>query len=312
MILIIIKNMSSRYAVIDIGSNTMKLNVYLAQDNRIDMLFHKKSITSLASYIDDGVMNEKGIDVIIAQIIDFNNTLKKLEIPNVFVIATAAIRGAQNNLEIIEKVKSATDIEIELIASDLEAVLGYKGLPEELRFAGGINVDVGGGSSEILIHEDNKIVFSKSMPVGCLSLYSEYVSMIFPNREEAEKIKKRVDLELERLMMEEDLKKKVNITAIGGTARAAIKLLNALYPQNASDRILKSQMDEVLDIILSEEHKEKSKVVKTLAVTIPERIHIICIGMLIYQRICERLNIHEMQVSMTGIMDGYLHYRLFE
>lgn len=304
--------MSSRYAVIDIGSNTMKLNVYLAQDNRIDMLFHKKSITSLASYIEDGVMNEKGIDVIIAQIIDFNNTLKKLEIPNVFVIATAAIRGAKNHFEIIEKVKSATDIEIELIASDLEAVLGYKGLPEELRFAGGINVDVGGGSSEILMHENNRIVFSKSMPVGCLSLYSEYVSMIFPNEEEAKRIEERVEEEIERLMMQGDLKKNENVTAIGGTARAAIKLLNALYPGNSSGKILKSQMDEVLDIIISKEHEKKSMVVKTLAVTIPERIHIICIGMLIYKKICEKLAIHEMQVSMTGIMDGYLHYRLFE
>lgn len=304
--------MSSRYAVIDIGSNTMKLNVYLAQDNRIDMLFHKKSITSLASYIEDGVMNEKGIDVIIAQIIDFNNTLKKLEIPNVFVIATAAIRGAKNHFEIIEKVKSRTGIEIELIASDLEAVLGYKGLPEELRFAGGINVDVGGGSSEILMHENNRIVFSKSMPVGCLSLYSEYVSMIFPNEEEAKRIEERVEEEIERLMMQGDLKKNENVTAIGGTARAAIKLLNALYPGNSSGKILKSQMDEVLDIIISKEHEKKSMVVKTLAVTIPERIHIICIGMLIYKKICEKLAIHEMQVSMTGIMDGYLHYRLFE
>lgn len=308
----------SRYAVIDIGSNTMKLNVYLAENNHIDMLFHKKSITSLASYIENGVMSKQGIDIIIAQIIDFNNTLTKLEIPNVYVIATAAIRGAKNNMEIIDIVKHATGIEIELIASDLEAVLGYKGLPEALRFAGGINVDVGGGSSEILIHADNAVIHSKSMPVGCLSLYSEYVSMIFPNQVQRERIEKRVEQELELLHLEEAFKMQENITVIGGTARAAVKLLNALFPKETSDYILKSELDQVLDIIISDDSQdeavmqEKSRVMRTLTRTVPERIHTIVIGMLIYKKICERFGITRMQVSMSGIMDGYLHYRLFE
>lgn len=300
-----------RYAVIDIGSNTMKLNVYSAQESGIDMLFHKKAITSLASYIEQGWMNDQGVDVIVSQISDFNETLRKLDISNVFVIATAAIRGAKNNVEIIETVKQKTGIDIELIASDFEAVLGYQGLPEVLRYEGGINVDVGGGSSEILIHANNEILSSQSMPIGCLSLYSEYVSMIFPNREEEKKIEYRVLEELSRLSLDESYKNYGKVTAIGGTARAAIKLLNAVFPKNSKDVIFKKEIDSVLEILTAKEDEKKSALVKTLVRTIPERIHTIAIGLIIYKMICEKLGIEEMQLSGSGIMDGYLNYKLF-
>lgn len=299
-----------RYAVIDIGSNTMKLNVYSAQEGCIDMLFHKKAITSLASYIHEGSMSEQGIDIIVSQISEFNETLRKLEISNVFVIATAAIRGAKNNMEILQTVKEKTGIEIELIASDFEAVLGYQGLPEGLRYEGGINVDVGGGSSEILVHANNEILSSQSMPVGCLSLYSEYVSMIFPNREEEVKIEHRVIEELSLLSLDEAYKSYGRVTAIGGTARAAIKLLNAVFPKNTKDVIFKKEIDEVLKILTAPDDEKKSTLVKTLVRTIPERIHTISIGLIIYKMICEKLQIEEMQLSGSGIMDGYLNYKL--
>lgn len=300
-----------RYAIIDIGSNTMKLNVYLAKEKSIDMLFHKKAITSLASYINEGVMSEQGIDVIVSQILDFDATLKKLDISNVFVIATAAIRGAKNNVEILQTVKDKTGIDIELIASDFEAILGYQGLPEVLRYEGGINVDVGGGSSEILVHSNNEIISSQSMPIGCLSLYSEYVSMIFPNKEEENKIEHRAVEELNRLFLDESYKSYGKVTAIGGTARAAIKLLNAVFPKEKKDVIFKKEIDQVLEILTSKEDEKKSVLIKTLVRVIPERIHTIAIGLIIYKMICERLEIEEMQISTSGIMDGYLHYKLF-
>ena len=67
------------YAVIDIGSNTIRLSVYKVIGDEVKNLFNEKSSASLASFIEKGMMNEHGIQKLINTLKEFKNLISNFE-----------------------------------------------------------------------------------------------------------------------------------------------------------------------------------------------------------------------------------------
>ena len=65
----------------------------------------------------------------------------------------------------------------------------------------GILIDVGGGSVEIVLFKNRKIMEDHSIPVGSLKLYKDYVSNMIPNENESNSIKERIYSELEKISL---------------------------------------------------------------------------------------------------------------
>ena len=79
------------HAVIDIGSNTMRMSVYnVTKDNQITLMFNKKEFVGLAGYVDEtNRLSSKGIEKTIAVLDEFKQLLKSLRIRNAHAFATA-------------------------------------------------------------------------------------------------------------------------------------------------------------------------------------------------------------------------------
>jgi exopolyphosphatase/guanosine-5'-triphosphate,3'-diphosphate pyrophosphatase len=97
------------YAVIDIGSNTMRLSVYSIHDNNIKLVFSRKNMSALISYVDkNGCMTEKGINKAISVLEGFKKIIDSVRIRKIFVIATASFRTIQNRQQAIDVIKERT------------------------------------------------------------------------------------------------------------------------------------------------------------------------------------------------------------
>lgn len=167
------------FAAIDIGSNAARLlfsNVY-ERDGQI--IISKASLTRVPTRLGLDVYTTKTISKERAAY--FVKTMKAFSLlidvyqPAMLrVCATAAMREAKNSAKIIEKVKNKTGLKIRTINGQQEAELIRKGVQAISPSAHATNlfIDVGGGSTELSIEQNGKLICQKSFKVGTLRLLS--------------------------------------------------------------------------------------------------------------------------------------------
>ena len=139
-----------KQAVIDIGSNSMRLTVYeTTETGGFTILFKDKVMAGLAGYVEDGALSLDGIARAVLGLMSFRNTLEALNITQVSVFATASLRNITNTAQAVSTIQRATGFSIEVISGEEEARYGYAGAMEELRRQGFKSV-------HILVAKENK------------------------------------------------------------------------------------------------------------------------------------------------------------
>ncbi len=168
----------SRYAVIDLGTNTFHLLIAgKAPSGKIKEVFRERRFVKLA---------EEGIETIgaapyrrgLETMIHFRQVLAAHDVPveQARAFGTAALRTAGNGPEFIQDVRERTGIEVRLISGDREAELIYKGVikaapPTDEHM---LIMDIGGGSVEFIIANKNGVEWAQSFPVGVAVLYKQF------------------------------------------------------------------------------------------------------------------------------------------
>ena len=109
---------------------------------------------------------------------------------------------------------------MEVLTGGQEAVYDFIGAARSMSLERGILIDIGGGSTELLVYEKGKIQNSVSFPFGSLSMYSSCVSGLFPKKKEKKEIISRTEEFIKSVKFLE-YKEFSTVIGIGGTVRAA-------------------------------------------------------------------------------------------
>ena len=108
-----------KQAVIDIGSNSMRLTVYeTTETGGFTILFKDKVMAGLAGYVEDGALSLDGIARAVLGLMSFRNTLEALNITQVSVFATASLRNITNTTQAVSTIQRATGFSIEVISGE--------------------------------------------------------------------------------------------------------------------------------------------------------------------------------------------------
>jgi len=171
-----------RLAAIDIGSNAARLLISDVVINKGKPEFNKLNLVRVPLRLGFDVFERKIISpekekMILDTIKAYKFLLDAHSVDHLKAAATSAMRDAANGMEIIEKVKRETGIEIEIISGDEEASLIYENhIAENLDIAHSyLYIDVGGGSTELTFFADNKLVFKQSFNIGTIRLIKNQV-----------------------------------------------------------------------------------------------------------------------------------------
>ena len=140
-------------AIIDIGSNTIRMAIYRLRGGRADLLLKKKNLAALAAHVQNGVMQPSGIERAAQVLTEFQDFLRALKIRRVTAFATAALRNAVNSKEAVAAIESQTGLSLRVLSGDEEAELGFLGATHDLPADSGLLVDIGGGSTELVRYE---------------------------------------------------------------------------------------------------------------------------------------------------------------
>lgn len=286
--------------IIDIGSNTVRMNVYQVNNNEYEVLFSSKEMAGLAAQIESGLLMEKGYQNLIRILKRFKETIDSLQIKEVYAFATASLRLIRNQQTVLGRIESETGFTVDLIDGEEEGRLGVLGALSNLPVKKAVLMDLGGGSCELVPFDQGQILSSVSYPIGSLSLYKNYVSGLLPTLDEQKSIKKFVKKQIDVGHIVEE--KFVSVIGVGGTMRALLKLNAYLLNDYKSSQLTLQSLKAMLKT-LNENHREAQDIILK---TIPDRIHTIMPGLCAIIAIMQAMGTVEILVSNNGVREGYL------
>lgn len=290
-----------KYGIIDIGSNTIRLIIYLVdEDKNITRLNDKKYVAGLASYIKKGFLTKKGADKLVSVLNKLYKLCDTFGVDKVYPFATASLRNIKNSDEIVKFVEDNTGREIDLVSGKEEARLGYLGIKNDFDMKSGYIFDIGGGSTEITLIENGQVASSVSLNIGSLSLYKDYANGIIPKKSEAVKMQAKVLAHLKKCKI---VRKKNSLAyGIGGTIRACGNVSMELFDLPNAKELDRDILNDLYQMMIEE---KKSALTKTLQVN-PARIHTITPGMIILRELMKYFNLKTLYISDNGAREGYL------
>ncbi|WP_112179934.1 MULTISPECIES: Ppx/GppA family phosphatase [Paraliobacillus] len=160
------------YAIIDIGSNTMRLVIYVQEKaGRLREVENVKAVARLRNHLDqDENLAPEGSDILIHTLQNFRDVLKTYDLTNFVCVATATIRQAKNQYTLKKLVKDHLNWEMRILSEQEEAFYGYLAVVNSTSIKEGITIDIGGGSTEVTYFKDRQLIHAHSFPFGALTL----------------------------------------------------------------------------------------------------------------------------------------------
>lgn len=294
-----------KQAIIDIGSNSIRLTLYETREQSFRILFREKIMAGLAGYVEDGKLSAEGIECACAGLLTFRAVLQALEIDRISVFATASLRNISNAQQALSVIRAASGYPVEILSGGDEALLGYAGAMRELRLTSGAFLDIGGASTEIVTFDEGAPVDFASFPIGSLSLYRRCVKKILPGEGSLTRLEQAI---AEAIGMPGGAPApRPLLVGAGGTARAALKLAQHCYKSPESCRSMTGEQLDGLCAFLCSEKKAASDLILRLEA---ERIHTLIPGLLILRHVFHLFQAQQLVISKYGVREGYLCQRI--
>jgi exopolyphosphatase / guanosine-5'-triphosphate,3'-diphosphate pyrophosphatase len=160
-------------AAVDLGSNSFHMVVARTQDGEPSIVDRLREMVRLASGLDEqGFLNEASQERALACLRRFGQRLRDMRADQVRVVGTNTLRRAQNSEAFLAKAGEALGHPVEVISGIEEARLIYLGVSHHTDSTGGANlvIDIGGGSTELIIGEGHEPQHLESLYVGCVGV----------------------------------------------------------------------------------------------------------------------------------------------
>jgi exopolyphosphatase / guanosine-5'-triphosphate,3'-diphosphate pyrophosphatase len=162
---------ASSVAVIDIGSNSVRLVVYEAMTRSLVSIFNEKTLCGLGREVQStGLLAPDAVAKALTALRRFRALCKVQRVGRVYAIATAACRDASNGPDFIAKAERICGVPIEILSGPREAKLSALGVISGIHKPDGIVGDLGGGSLELIDVRGNQVRGGVTLPLGSLAL----------------------------------------------------------------------------------------------------------------------------------------------
>lgn len=168
--------MTNRIAIIDLGTNTCNLLIADCQTPDYQLIYRGKEVVKLGkSGMDKNHLSDDGLERAIRAIQNHKERISQYGASEIQIIATSAIREASNSKWFSEQIKLQTGLDLQIVSGDREAELIFKGV--QLAFGKmedhSLILDIGGGSNEFVLIENNLPNWKESFPVGMARLIEQ-------------------------------------------------------------------------------------------------------------------------------------------
>ena len=298
-----------KIAVVDIGSNSTRLYIADIEAGRVvDELERRSVVTRLGSGVDaNGSLEEEAMQRVYDTLDDFKREIERHGPDKAIAVLTSAVRDASNGEEFARQVKDRYGLEPHVLTGDEEARLTFLGATSErdaADHAPTLVIDVGGGSTELVVGAGREVGFNVSTQAGVVRQTERYIKHDPPAPAELEQLADDVRDILSEAMSPEARGIVEHGIAVAGTATSLAAIAQRLDPYDP---------EKVHGYVVSK--KEAQRILRELASIPlqlrrevpgldPDRAPTIVAGVIILREVMDLFGLTEIEVSEHDILRG--------
>lgn len=301
---------AARRAVIDVGTNSVKLLVAEVEGHVVRPLWESGTQTRLGEgFYETHRLQPRAIERTAQAVAEFAGRARSFQVESPRLIATSAARDAVNQGELVEALEKQSGLKVEVISGDEEAKMAYLGVRTDSAFTGRrlLIMDAGGGSTEFTLGEGDQRTFQQSFPLGAVRLLEKFKPSDPPTPVQLEHcrdwLRDFIDHKIHRAL-EAVLatgRAETRLVGTGGTAAILARLELGLdaYDRERIEAVRLSAdtvsrwVDRLWSVPLAERRR--------IAGLPVERADVILTGAAIYEAVLRRFGFAGMRVSTRGL-----------
>lgn len=300
-------------AAIDVGTNSIKLVVGETDDTGAVRILHNASeIARLGENVDaSGRLSTDAQSRAIESLARLTDAARAFGAGAVRMAGTSALRDAANRGDFAEMVRRELGVELEVITEEDECRLSYSAVahdPDLGVFDGRqAVVDVGGGSSELVVGHAVEISYARSLKIGAVRLTERCIRHDPPLPEELMRAASLVDSIFADVSSGAAVER---LIGVGGSAVNLARIARQITLERSAevhgDKLTRGDLERLIASLAAIGVRERMRVTGLD----PARADIIVAGAIILSRVVDALNVPEMMVSIRGLRFGLLYEML--
>ena len=302
-----------RRAVIDIGTNSVKLLVAEVASHAVLPLWEGSHQTRLGEgFYQDHRLRPGAIARTAEAVAQFASKAAQLGASPVRAIGTSAVRDASNQEEFLDQVRSTSGVDVEIISGEQEADWVYAGVRSDPTLAEGtlLILDVGGGSTEIILGQGAQQTYCHSFALGTVRLMERFPHADPPSEQDWTRCRNAIDQFLDKEVKPslgphlQSSDRESRLVATGGTAAilASITLGLTHFDRERIERtVLSRQNVQHLQATLWTAPLAKRRQFPGLP---PNRADVILFGVAIFEVLMGSLGFEQLRASTRGLRFG--------
>ena len=302
--------MSERVAVIDLGSNSARLIIlHIYANGAYNLVYHQKESVRLGEGMGrDQMLQPAAIERALSALRNCGQMCRIMKVDTILAVATAAVRNTRNGPDFLALAEKETGLPIQAISGESEALLGYLGATNTLDVRDGVFFDLGGGSTEISLVRDRKMIEAISLPIGAVNLSDEFKTQDKVSKTTLAHLCGFIDRQLKKAPWLQAMS--LPLVGIGGTARNIAKMDQARknYPfaKVHNYRMGPIALEDLFRLITSANLVQR----KRMSGLSSERGDIIVAGISVVKRLFEQVRASNLIISGCGVREGlfFRHY----
>jgi exopolyphosphatase / guanosine-5'-triphosphate,3'-diphosphate pyrophosphatase len=292
-----------KVAVVDIGSNSVRLVVYEDLTRAPSTVHNEKAICSIGrDMVTTRRLHAQGMEMALEVLARFKVLADGLQVQVREAVATAAARDADNGQDFIRRAEAAWGSPIRILAGEEEAKLAAEGVLAGIPEADGLAADLGGGSLDMVTVKGGRMGDAFTLPFGPLRLLDLA-------KGSANKARDLVDEGLAGIANLRALEKR-SLYAVGGIWRsvARVDMEQHAYPLHVLQHyeIPRSRALRLCDL-LSLQSRKSLDMMKSVS---KRRAELLPFGAVVLERLLLATKVERIVVSAYGLREGLLHARL--
>lgn len=293
-----------RIASIDIGTNTILMLIVESIGNlEFHILNQQFSTPRLGEGVDkNGIISQNAIDRALEVLINYKKICNDYKVDVIKAVGTSALRDAKNSSEVLKIFKSILNYDVEVISGENEAYLSFIGSVNSTKRS--LLIDIGGGSTELIIGENNQIQNRISLQIGAVRITEKFFKNIYPINDNF--YNDAINYIKEQLNNFKIDSKIEFIYSVAGTPCSIATALKGI-PDYEVDKVdgEKIYIEDIQNILNKFKLMNPNEISEKYLIN-PKRADIIAAGTLILYLILQQYNLNYTIVSSKGLRFGII------
>jgi exopolyphosphatase/guanosine-5'-triphosphate,3'-diphosphate pyrophosphatase len=298
-----------KIGIIDVGSNTIRLVVYLWNGKKLQKQQNIKRRAQSVKYIQARKMKPMGVSVIVDTLRELLIIARANDCQDIRIFATASLRNIDNHVATKRTIEKAIGYPIDVLDGQEESLFGFEGMKRTVQLPlTGVSVDVGGGSTEITYFEHDQALATISLPLGSLNLYLQHVQDVLPSTSEMVFIRQEIQTALANVHWLNQ-RHVETVIGIGGSSRALMRLHQYRHAIEASIYDMSLSQDAI-ETYLKQIALRDADITQIMGEHLSDRLTTLWPGALIIAEVMRKVQAQTFKLSSYGVREGYFYKRV--